>query len=789
MASQQQAGPSETPSQRPNRLIHESSPYLLQHAYNPVDWRPWGAEAFEEARRREVPILLSVGYSTCYWCHVMERECFENEAIGASMNAQFVCIKLDREERPDIDDAYMTALVTMTGQGGWPMNCFLDPHTLKPFWCGTYFPPEPAMGRPSWPRVLDALAAAWRDRREEVVGQSQSLAEAVAEQSRPSEPVAVGASHVSAAVEALLRIFDRQNGGFGRAPKFPQPVFLDLLLEIRDQAGDDATRLAIDEAVRRSLDRMACGGIFDQVGGGFHRYSVDEFWLVPHFEKMLYDNAQLAMVYLRGASLYGDSWYAEIARRVLDYVLAEMTDDGGGFYSAQDAEVDHREGLNYLWRSEEFEAALEEDAAFAKRVYGLDAGPNFRDPHHPDDPPRNVLRLDDRPAAVAGSLGVTAEEFAIKLARINSRLFEARKTRKQPHLDDKVITAWNGLMIGAMARASRQLAEPRYLRSAVAAATFILTHMRREDGSLLRVHRAGRSQTAAVLEDYAFLASGLIEIHRANGSLPGPIASKTPAAWAEELLAVAARLFKDRKTSLYSDSMAGSTDLFVRMRSTHDGALPSASSVLLHTFIDLAEITGNERYHDEAIRLLASMSGAINASPVGSANGVRGLYRLLRSTPDRVRGVVGETEHDPATQETATDAGHGFMPVEIYADQERLTIGRDRPAKLNLILRIAPGYHLIAADPGPGGSELVPLRVGVIGGSGLAAYADYPAGEPYGVNQETRIYSGQIEMPVAIEMHGEWHGRPLLGVTFQACSDTECQMPMTVELDVAIDCE
>jgi uncharacterized protein YyaL (SSP411 family) len=383
-----------------NRLSRETSPYLLQHAHNPVAWFPWGDEAIAEARRRDVPIFLSIGYSTCYWCHVMERECFESEEIARQMNDRFVCVKVDREERPDLDDLYMTATQLLTGHGGWPMSVFLEPQGLRPFWAGTYFPPEPRHGVPSFPQVLDAMSRAWTERRGEVLEQAASVAEGVRQHMVSEEaPVGLGLPQVTEAGRDLLKRFDRVHGGFGGAPKFPQPVFLEFLLDLRAAAADDATRDAIDQAVRRTLDRMAIGGVFDQVGGGFHRYSVDERWLVPHFEKMLYDNAQLAQVYARAAVVYSDDFYATIARRTLDYALREMTSSEGAFYSAQDAEVDGREGGNYVWTPEEIRAALPpEDAGFAIKVYGADAGPNFRDPHYPDSSSTNVLFLRERRA-------------------------------------------------------------------------------------------------------------------------------------------------------------------------------------------------------------------------------------------------------------------------------------------------------------------------------------------------------------------------------------------------------
>jgi uncharacterized protein YyaL (SSP411 family) len=452
-----------------------------------VDWRPWGEEAFLEARRRGVPIFLSVGYSTCYWCHVMERESFESEAIARLMNERFVCVKVDREERPDVDDLYMAATQIMTGRGGWPMSCFLEPDTLRPFWCGTYFPPSPRHGMPGFPQILEGLSSAWRDKRGEIVEQAEHVAAAVSEQLAAARaPAGVGLEHVSQAARALLTSFDRVNGGFGGAPKFPQPVFLELLLDVRDSAGDDATRDAVDQAVRLTLDRMACGGINDHVGGGFHRYSVDATWTVPHFEKMLYDNAQLAAVYARAGATYDDAFYREVAGRTLDYVQREMTGPEGELYSAEDAEVDGREGGNYVWQPDEVRAALgTDDAALAIKVYGLEGGPNFRDPHHAESPPAYVLRLSGRPEKVAAELGVTVEALRERMGRIDARLYEVRARRPQPRLDDKVLTAWSGLMIGALARAGLALKRREHVEAAARAADFVFTRMRDGAGDLI----------------------------------------------------------------------------------------------------------------------------------------------------------------------------------------------------------------------------------------------------------------------------------------------------------------
>ncbi len=762
---------------RENRLARESSPYLLQHAHNPVDWYPWGTEAFAEARRRDVPIFLSIGYATCYWCHVMERESFEDERTARRMNEAFVCIKVDREERPDVDDIYMAATQMMTGHGGWPMSVFLEPASLRPVWCGTYFPPEPGRGLPSFPQVLDGIASAWRDRRADVLKQADAVAEAVAEQlGKPRPPVGVGPSQVSAAVSALLTTHDRLRGGFATAPKFPQPVYLDLLLAFLDHAGDQQSTAAVEQAIRLTLDRMAVGGIFDQVGGGFHRYSVDAEWTVPHFERMLYDNAQLASVYARASRRFGDQFYGRIASRALRYVLREMTSPEGAFYSAQDAEVDGREGLNYLWTPDEVRASLpSEDTEFAIRVYGLDRSPNFRDPHHPDAPPAYILRLDDRPDRVAANLRMQEREVLERLDRVNERLYEVRAQRRQPRVDDKVLCGWNGLMIGALAAASTALGEPTFRAAAEKAADFVLSRMR-DRGGLLRVWRGGVGKVPAFLEDYAFLMSGLVELHRAGGDAFGPYLKA-----AEELADAAEARFGDGAGG-YFDTLADQTDLFVRTRGTYDGAIPSGSSVMLNALVDLHEIQGGAERIRGAAACLASISGAIASSPVATANATRGLLRLLVLDPDVVAAAL------PAGEPAAADHPSDRTPVVILASTDRVPIERDKPATLSLRVRIAEGYHIVAAEPGEGAPALVPLRVGVTGGGGVAVYAEYPGGdETGGPVGRVRVHRGEFNLPVVLERQGPWTGKPVLTVTFQACSETECLRPTTVELDIALD--
>ena len=788
----------DTGERTPNRLARESSPYLLQHAHNPVDWYPWGEEAFEAARRRDVPIFLSVGYSTCYWCHVMERESFEDDGIAQQMNDNLVSIKLDREQHPEIDDLYMTATQLMTGSGGWPMSVFLEPERLRPFWAGTYFPNRPKQGMPGFAQVIGGMADAWANKREQVLDQAERIADAVREAlAERAEPVALTGDHVAAAASALIGQHDTNEGGFGGAPKFPQPVYLRLLQAGRDAAGDDDTRTAIDAVLTRTLDRMAVGGLFDQVGGGFHRYCVDAHWNVPHFEKMLYDNAQLASVYAHAVRTNGDAFHARTLRRTLDYVLGEMTHAEGGFFSAQDAEVRGREGLNYLWTEAEAREVLDDDEAeLAVEVYGLGA-PNFRDPHHPDDEPKRVPRLDDRPEQVAERLGLDADDLVRRLDSINAKLYERRAQREQPATDDKILAGWNGMMISGFVDGSHALGDPAYLDAAERCAGFLLERMLecdREAGGpvgLVRSWRDGALGGQPVLEDAAGLISALVALHRAG---------RGAGRYLEEARCIAERTreaYDDSSAGGYFDTPAGRDDLFVRPRSTFDGAVPSGSSLMAHALLDLAQADPEGPWAERAVAQVRSVSSIIAERGVSIAGSAHAALRSMSmGLSDR---LAQGKEVPPPTQRPS-----GFTPVEIFADTDRVRVTPDDPATFNLILRIKAGYHVLAAEPAEEGADvpagLVPLRVGLVSGSGVAVYADYPEGEPYGaaaeggsaVGGELRVHTGEVELPVALERAegvGAGEGTPILGVTYQVCSDTECLEPATVELDMAVDLE
>jgi uncharacterized protein len=558
-----------------NALAAESSPYLRQHADNPVAWLPWGPQAMRHARARDVPLLVSIGYSSCHWCHVMERESFEDEHTAKLMNESFVCVKVDREERPDVDALYMEAVQGMTGHGGWPLNVFLTPEGL-PFYGGTYFPPQERPGMPSFTQVLLAVAEAWAERSEEIRASGEQLRVRLAGGAL-LEPVAepIEQASLASAVASLRQSFDAVNGGFGGAPKFPQASVLEFLMAQGER-----------EMTLCTLRSMAGGGIHDQVGGGFHRYAVDETWTVPHFEKMLYDNALLARAYLHGFELSGDADLLEVCHDTLRWALREMRGPEGGFYSAIDADSGGVEGRFYVWSKAELEAVLGEDAEDAIRWFGASEQGNFVDPHHPE-PGLNVL--EDR----------GPRPDAPTRARIRTRLLEAREHRERPRLDDKRITSWNALMISALAEA-----DEGFLDAAVECAEFVLRELRGADGRLLRTYNAGVARIDAYLEDYAFLLEGLIALFEATCEERWLAHATT---LADELI----ERFSDSENGGFFSTAADAEELIARRKELEDSPIPSGGSSAAMGLLRLSQLTGEERYERHsagAIRLLQSIA-------------------------------------------------------------------------------------------------------------------------------------------------------------------------------------
>jgi len=569
----------------PNRLANEKSLYLRQHADNPVDWYPWGEEAFRVAREQDKPILLSIGYSSCHWCHVMEHECFENPEIAKIQNELFVNIKVDREERPDLDELYMNALQAMTGSGGWPLNVFLTPDG-KPFYGGTYFPPEDRGQLPAWPRVLVAVAQAYRERREEVERAADDLVQYLRQQTRPPlTPNSLREQFLDEAARNLVPHYDRVHGGFGDAPKFPSPFQLEFLLRTYRRAG--APRAL--EMVLQSLTAMARGGIHDQIGGGFHRYAVDEAWLVPHFEKMLYDNALLARLYTHAALASGASWCREVAEDTLTYLLREMRGSHGAFFSAQDADSEGGEGAYYVWTPEEIEAVLGPDEArLVCRFFGVTSRGNFEG--------KSILHIPEDPATVAAEFGLSLDELHERIRAARAKLYAARSQRPAPARDEKVIVAWNGLAIRAFAEAATAFDRPDYATVAAEAAEFIRTHL--WDGTTLRhVWEDGEARFPGFLDDYADLMNGLLSLYEATFD-PSWVA------WARKLADAVLDRFLDPEAGDFYDTPVDGERLIVRPKTFVDQGTPSGNGAAAEALLRLDTLLGERQYLDHATRVL-----------------------------------------------------------------------------------------------------------------------------------------------------------------------------------------
>lgn len=804
-----------------NRLAGSSSPYLLQHAHNPVDWYPWGPEAFAEARRRDVPIFLSIGYSTCYWCHVMERESFESESTAAVMNQRYVNIKLDREQRPDLDEIYMAAVQMLTGSGGWPMSVFLEPTTLKPFWGGTYFPPVPAFGRPSFVQVLERISAAYSTQRSDVTQQADQVSAAIIDKlGAPRPPVIVDAQQVTRAAEQLLTTFDRIHGGFGGSPKFPQPAYLEFLLEALPVL-DDATAGTVRETLHATLEAMSIGGIFDHIGGGFHRYAVDASWTVPHFEKMLYDNAQLLGLYAQAAAPEPEHslrrfGYERTCQATAGFALEQMSlsrPSGRLFFTALDAEVGGREGLSYLWTDDSLRAAITaaghpaDLAAFAASIFGTDKGTNFQDPHHPSDPPASVLRLAEPLRTLLPALGLEAGEFARRLDRITAALRTVRDARQQPRLDDKVLPSLNGMMLTALARAAQSLGHTQWLAAADSNARAIMAELSSPSTAggpqLCRSFRNGTTEGEGLLEDYAHVIAGLLALGRALGEASDEsVTTFTPdrlarmhelTAQAEALFTLADARFGDPAGGGFFDAQAGQADLFVRPRQTYDGAVPSAQSVMLHNSIDLFELTAKPQHLDRAIRCLAGVSAEMADSPVATINATRGLLRLLKIMGNSVltdRLVAAGARRGGSTEE----------PVQIAVSTDTIELVAGEPTEMFVKLEIQPGYHINSAFAAEqSGGVVIPLRFDLTGVTeqNVALYADYEQGEPLEYDQGGgritaghTVHHGDLVVKLVLEMIDgksvNLTGNERITVQYQACRDDACMQPSRKILPVEL---
>jgi hypothetical protein len=585
-----------------NRLGTEKSPYLLQHAHNPVDWYPWGDEAFEKARREDKPVFLSIGCSTCHWCHVMEHESFENPDLARILNRDFISIKVDREERPDVDRIYMLFVQAATGSGGWPMSVFLTPER-KPFFGGTYFPPDNRYGRPGFGAILQSLAQAWQKDRARVEQSGAQVIEQLKELSiARAGQGGSGKDLLNSAFRSFERSFDPRLGGFGGAPKFPRPSVLNFLLRYHARTHEEEAL----EMVLVTLREMAKGGMNDQLGGGFHRYSVDENWFVPHFEKMLYDQAQLAVSYLEAFQITRDELYTNVARNVFDYVLRDLAHPEGGFYSAEDADSaadpahpnQKSEGAFYIWSHAELVAALGvEDAAIFERRYGVEERGNVHEDPHGEFGGRNIL------------FQARDVEEAEVIEQARQKLLALRSRRPRPHLDDKILTAWNGMMISAFAKGARILNEPQYEQAARRALDFLRTNLWRDsDATLLRRYRDGDAAIEGFLDDYAFLALALIDMYETAFDA-------ADLRWAQRLAERAIELFEDREQGGFFSTEAAKADLVLRLKDDYDGAEPSGNSAMALVLLKLARLTSREDFRIAAERALQAFAPRLEAAP------------------------------------------------------------------------------------------------------------------------------------------------------------------------------
>jgi len=656
----------------PNRLINEASPYLRQHADNPVDWYPWGEEAFRRAREEDKPVLLSIGYSSCHWCHVMERECFEDPEIARLMNENFVCIKVDREERPDVDAVYMQAVQAMTGSGGWPLTVFLTPDG-EPFFGGTYFPPEDRHGLPGFPRVLMAIADAYRRQREQVVGQARQLTAHLQRlASLRSAPEPLTTDILQEAYQGVQSQFDPQFGGFGPAPKFPQPLVWEFVLRYHARSGDPRA-LAM---VETTLQAMARGGIRDHLGGGFHRYSTDRYWLVPHFEKMLYDNALLARLYLHAYQATGRPDYRQTLEDTIGYLLTEMRLPEGAFASAQDADSEGVEGKYYLWTWQEVMDALGPDLGRAFcLVYGIAPEGNWEG--------RNVLHLATPPEEAARQLDTDPAALEGLLAEGCRKLLSLRRQRVPPERDDKVLVAWNGLALGALAEAAAVLGRDDWRRAAEECARFLLAELVRQ-GRLMHTWKDGVAKVPAYLDDYACLVTGLLSLHEATFD----------PRWLEGALRLARQmvdLFWDGREEAFFDTAADHERLVVRPRDLLDNAYPCGSSEAARALLLLATVTGDHALADVATRALRGVRELMARAPLGTGNWLCALDFYL-STPREI-AVVG----DPAAAETRRlleVVYRGYLPNKVVVGL--------RPAA-----PAPPGFPLLEGKEALGGRPTV----------------------------------------------------------------------------------
>ncbi len=663
-----------------NRLINESSPYLLQHASNPIDWYPWGEEAFAKAKKENKPIFLSIGYSTCHWCHVMERESFSDTEVAALLNRYFVSIKVDREERPDIDQVYMTVTQTITGRGGWPNTVFLTPER-KPFFAGTYFPKNTRWGTTGLMELLPKVADIWQNDQQNILKSADQITEFIATRRPPDSESPLDKSLFEQAYSALSELYDAEFGGFGPPPKFPTPhVFAFLLRQYYHTQNSQALAM-----VEKTLTRMRLGGIYDHIGFGFHRYSTDRQWLVPHFEKMLYDQALLAIAYTEAYQATQNIFYAQTANEILTYILRDLTSAEGGFYSAEDADSEGIEGKFYLWTLPQVQSILGkgETQTFSK-IFNMDANGNFTSPEAEHATGSNILHLQKRLPDVAKKLGLPEKQLQQRLEKNRSQLFSVRQKRVHPFKDDKILTDWNGLMIAALAKAGKSLGEPGYTASAVKAADFMLRKLRTENGRLVKRYRNGNAGLPAHLDDYAFTVWGFLELYEATFQ----------AKYLQEAINI-----NDQMLAHFWDDAGGglfmtaddSEKLLIRSKDIYDGAIPSGNSVATLNLLRLGHMTGRQEYLKKAESIIRAFAGSVTRYPAGHTQLMVALQYALNPNYEVV--IVGRPEAKD-TRAMLAALRKPFVPGKVVLQ---------RPAdkkEAAAIIRLAPYTEFMVAKNG-----------------------------------------------------------------------------------------
>ena len=758
------AAPSDHAGRKPNRLIHATSPYLLQHAYNPVDWREWGPEALAAAKEQDKPIFLSVGYSTCHWCHVMAHESFEDEEVAAYLNEHFIPIKVDREERPDVDEQYMLATQLMTQRGGWPNSVWLTPDG-RPWYAGTYFP------KPQFMQLMQQLTELWRDRRDEVNTQADRLSQAIRQigsgahlgADRPLSP-----DIIERAVQQYAAEFDGRHGGFGDRPKFPPHGGLALLVDQYRRTKDEAML----SMIVRTLDAMAMGGVRDHIGGGFHRYSTDERWFLPHFEKMLYDNAQLMRAYTDGFGLTRHEGYRQIVREIFTWIDREMTDERGGFYSALDADSEGEEGKFYVWHRDEIIKVLgADDGELFCDIYGAVAAGNFRDEASGHQSGTNVIHLPRPIAEVAVDKELDEKELRRRLADGVPKLLAVRDRRIRPHLDDKVLASWNGMMIGALAYAGRHLDEPKYVAAAERAADFVLQYMQ-QDGKLMRSYRKGKAHLDGYLDDYALMADGLLELHATTGDsrwLTG----------ARQLADAMRDRFEDKAEGGFFFTSAQHEQLLLRTKEAGGGGnVPSGNGVAAHVLLRLAELTGDSDYLTSAQRCLDAMSILMWQQPRAAETQIVALALYYEKFAER------EAPGDEP------DASAAKPPVKIGAYLSHTTAAPGQTLHVALRLNIDNGWHIYANDAAS--DNLVATKLTLQPNDHVKlGQVKYP--------QANSVEDDVLKLTLKVYKHEAWLVAPITvadsargDVTFelalqtQACDDRSCLAPETHTLELTI---